>query len=239
MLLLAPVSDTPEEHLAWDEALLDWAESGEGGEALWFWESTVPFVAVGYGQSVQREVNVAQCDARGIPVLRRCSGGGTVVQGPGCLNYGLVLRITTPDPAATISTANASIMERQRRALATLMSDEVAVSGHTDLAVAGRKFSGNSQRRRQGHLLFHGTILLNLDLELIDLFLKSPSRSPQYRAGRAHQEFVFNTGLRRQAVEAALRAEWKANGPSPPLPTGRMQDLVAAKYGRPEWNRRW
>ena len=77
---------SPAENLACDEALLDWCESGDGVECLRFWESPEPFVVVGYANKVETEVNVAACEARKIPILRRCSGGGTVVQGPGCLN---------------------------------------------------------------------------------------------------------------------------------------------------------
>src|SRR5215510_4968605 len=87
----------PAEYLAWDEAFLEECEE-EGTEALWFWESATPFVVVGYAQEIAREVNYEACQKRGIQVLRRCSGGGTVVQGPGCLNYGLALRFAPEDP---------------------------------------------------------------------------------------------------------------------------------------------
>src|SRR5947209_8847007 len=117
MTLLDLTLPTPAENLACDEALLDAAESGSGGEVLRFWESPEYFVVVGYANKVATEVNVAACEARGIPILRRCSGGGTVVQGPGCLNYALVLRITDDGPTHSISTANQFIMERNRAAI--------------------------------------------------------------------------------------------------------------------------
>src|SRR5688572_6131078 len=84
---------TPAENLACDEALLDLCEAGFADEVLRFWESPTHFVVVGYGNKVDSEVEVAACRADGIPILRRCTGGGTVLQGPGCLNYSLVLRI--------------------------------------------------------------------------------------------------------------------------------------------------
>jgi lipoate-protein ligase A len=66
------------ENLACDEALLDAAEAGTGDEVLRFWEPREHFVVVGYANKVATEVNVAACETRGIPILRRCSGGGTV-----------------------------------------------------------------------------------------------------------------------------------------------------------------
>src|SRR3989442_6260317 len=89
---------THAENLACDEALLDWCDERDGPEVLRFWEPRQHFVVVGYGNRVEREVNVAACHELSIPVLRRCSGGGTVLQGPGCLDYSLILPIDS-DPA--------------------------------------------------------------------------------------------------------------------------------------------
>src|SRR5881397_1676977 len=101
---------TPEENLACDEALLDWCEAGNGPEVLRFWEPKQHFVVVGYSNRVGREANVEACRERRIPILRRCSGGGTILQGPGCLNYALILK---GDGALhSISETNCFIMKR-------------------------------------------------------------------------------------------------------------------------------
>ena len=72
---------SPAENLAGDEALLDWCEENEGEEALRFWESPETFVVVGYANKIAAEVNVATCEAKGIPIFRRCSGGGLSLAG--------------------------------------------------------------------------------------------------------------------------------------------------------------
>ena len=202
MKLLDLTLPSPAENLACDEALLDAAEAGDGGEILRFWEPREHFVVVGYANKVATEVNVAACEARGIPILRRCSGGGTVVQGPGCLNYTLVLRITADGPLHNIGVANQFIMRQNRAAIATLNPQplgaakrggdgstlNVAIRGHTDLAIGERKFSGNSQRRRKLFLLFHGTFLLHFNLALVSELLPMPSKQPDYRESpRAHR----------------------------------------------------
>ena len=156
---------TPAENLAGDEALLNACETS-GGAALRFWESPAPFVVVGYGNEIAREVNVAACAASGVSVLRRCSGGGTVLQGPGCWNYALVLDIAADAALATVAGANGFILHRTAAALACLLGEPVERCGDTDLVWRGRKFSGNAQRRRRTHLLFHGTLLLGFDLAL-------------------------------------------------------------------------
>jgi len=97
---------TPQGNLACDEALLDLCESGEEREILRFWQPTEHFVVLGYSSRISDEVNLASCDAYGIPVLRRPSGGGAVLQGPGCLSYALVLSIQEAGPLRNISGTN-------------------------------------------------------------------------------------------------------------------------------------
>jgi lipoate-protein ligase A len=123
MKLLDLTLPTPAENLACDEALLDCCEGEGGGEILRFWEPSEHFVVVGYANQVSAEANVSACAAGSIPILRRCSGGGTVLQGPGCLNYSLILKITEGGPLAGINSANCFIMERNRAAIEKLFLD--------------------------------------------------------------------------------------------------------------------
>jgi len=228
---------SPAENLACDEALLDWREENGGEEVLRFWESPETFIVVGYANKVATEVNVAACEKMKVPVFRRCSGGGTVLQGAGCLNYALILRIREKSPLAGISSANQFIMERNRAAIETLLSEfKISISGHTDLATDGLKFSGNSQRRRKDFLLFHGTILLNFDLALVGELLQMPSKQPDYRNERSHGEFLTNLNLPTDKVKAALKKSWNAIQELKNFPKSEIQNLVAQKYSTDDWN---
>jgi len=230
----------PAANLAADEAVLDLCENGAGDETLIFWEPQDVFVVVGYANKVATEVNVAACEKRGISVFRRCSGGGTVVQMPGGLNYSLILRITETGPTRSITAANQFIMEQNRAAIASLVPGaRVSVRGHTDLCLGNLKFAGNSQRRRKNFLLFHGTLLLNCDLTLISELLRMPSLQPDYRASRAHENFVTNLNLPAAAVKAALKQAWEASEPAPALPAADVSRLVTEKYSADSWNRKF
>src|SRR5262245_45500207 len=77
-------------NIALDEALLLDAEAG-GPETLRFWEWPAPAVVLGAGGKSAEEVHADACERDGVPVLRRSSGGGTVLLGRGCLNYSLIL----------------------------------------------------------------------------------------------------------------------------------------------------
>lgn len=236
MRVLDLTFSSPEENLACDEALLDWSEAGGDAEVLRFWESPVPFAVVGYAGRVAQEVNVAACARRGVPILRRCSGGGAVVQGPGCLSYALVLRIEAHGPTRSISTTNRFVLERNAAALSAASGRAVRVAGQTDLAVGDVKVSGNSQRRRRRFLLFHGTFLLNADLDLVAELLPMPPRAPDYRRGRAHRDFIANLGLSANAVKSALATAWGANERFDADLAADIARAVVERYSRREWN---
>jgi lipoate-protein ligase A len=112
----------------------------------------------------------------------------------------------------------------------------VMCHGTSDLALAGRKFSGNSARCRRQHLLYHGTLLYDFPLELIERCLRMPPRMPDYRAGRPHGGFVTNLPLKSEAIRRALVAAWDAHKPCADWPAERTARLIAEKYSRPEWN---
>jgi lipoate-protein ligase A len=228
---------TPQENLACDEALLDAAETGVCGEVLRCWESREHFVVVGYANRVASEIDVAACKIKRIPIYRRCSGGGTVLQGPGCLNYALILRIGSDGPTRSISTANRFVVERNRAAIQAAQNEfKISVCGHTDLVMNGLKFSGNSQRRRKRFLLFHGTFLLNLDLSLVSELLPMPSRRPDYRENRPHAGFLTNLNVPATVVKAALQKAWNAELPLKNPPLEKIAALACGKYASTEWN---
>ena len=265
MKLLDLTLPTPAENLAGDEVLLDRAEA-HGGEFLRFWESRDHFVVVGYANRVETEVNVAACTAGRIPIFRRCSGGGTVLQGPGCLNYALILQITSHPPLVNISGANKFIMEQNRRAIESEVQNQnpearIAICGHTDLAIATSghppvapnpasagerealvtylKFSGNSQRRLKRSVLFHGTLLLNFNLRLVNELLRMPARQPDYRDNRGHGDFLTNLRVPTARLKQALAEIWNVTQETCDFPESEMQKLAVEKYSTREWNFRF
>jgi lipoate-protein ligase A len=236
MQLLDQTWPEPEANLACDEALLLSAERGIAPPVLRFWESEPLFVVLGHSNKSATETDVQTCERDRIPVLRRCSGGGAVLQGAGCLNYSLVLEIESAPELTSITSTNKFIMDRHRAVIEELAGRETAVQGHTDLAIAGLKFSGNAQRRKKSFLLFHGTFLLDFDLDQIGKYLRFPSRQPEYRGSRSHLEFVTNLKLDRSDLKNALAAVWKASETADGVLKEEIQQLVMSKYSTKEWN---
>lgn len=237
MRLLDPTLPEAADNLALDEALLVAAEESGGGEALRLWELDSPAVVVGAGGSVVIDVNLTACEADGVPVLRRSSGGGTVVLGPGCLCFSLVLAYDREPGLNEIPASNRYVLARVRRALRSVVPG-ATLEGTSDLAAVGLKFSGNAQQRKRRHFLHHGTLLCGFDLALMAKYLHAPERQPDYRRDRPHAEFVANLPIAVAGAKRLLVAEWEPDGEYDPVPWDAVRRLVAEKYARDDWNRR-
>jgi lipoate-protein ligase A len=229
----------PADNLALDEALLlqaeELASAGLDTEVLRLWEWPAHAVVLGAGCRLAEDVNEPACLAGGVPILRRSSGGGTVLLGAGCLCYSLVLRFEREPALTQIGTSYRYILGRLLEALAVEAGEQAGIS---DLVSAGRKFSGNAQQRKRDHLLHHGTILYAFDLDCVERFLRVPPRQPEYRAGRAHGEFLRNVSPGGEEVRRRLRAAWQVQDAMQDWPAERVRRLVAEKHALAEWVRR-
>ena len=238
MQLLDLTLESPAHNLALDEALLlRAAEPGAAGEVLRLWESTVPAVILGRSSQYDQEVNSSACQRRGIPVLRRCSGGASVVIGPGCLMYSLIVHFEQQPQLRSISTAHDYALDPLRRALAPLVPT-VQRAGTSDLTLNGRKFSGNSLKCTGQAVLYHGTLLYDFPLSWISELLRSPPRQPAYREGRDHARFVTNLPANSETLRSMLKNAWSADEELCDWPREITQTLLRNRYSRHNWNYR-
>ncbi|MBA4104141.1 MAG: lipoate--protein ligase family protein [Pirellula sp.] len=233
--------ETPAANLALDEALLDAAVEGQlPGEVLRLWEPAEFFVVLGRSSKVA-EIHAAACRQDNVAVLRRPSGGATILTGPGCLMYAVLLDAERRPELRSVDRAHELVLGTIERALAPL-APGIARHGTSDLTIpavhAGDppvKFSGNSLRLRRGHLLYHGTILYDFPLDRIATWLADPARRPTYRGDRDHRQFVTNFPATRQALESVLTAAWQANEPLVHWPRERTNELATSRYSTVEW----
>lgn len=229
----------PAANLACDEALLELFEAGVLDDGLLrIWQPENFFVVLGHANRSAEEVDIAVCASERIPILRRVSGGGTVLQGPGCLNYSLILNCKAQEVRNIASTFR-YVLERHRNLIERSAGVGVSVEGISDLAIAGRKFSGNAQYRKSGHVLVHGSFLLNFDLARIHRCLRLPAKQPAYRHNRSHLEFVTNLDLGGGRLRDILREGWGADQAFNDLPLAAVTVLVKNRYGREDWSRKF
>jgi len=236
--------DTVEENLALDEALLEAAhEGGLARAVVRTWMATAPTVVLGSSSRVADEVDPDACAAAGARLVRRPSGGLTVVLGPGCLMWSVI----TPHPQGSpgLEAIHAAMLEPLAAALRAA-GRAVRRRGTSDLAVADgqadRKVSGNALRVKRHGVLYHGTLLDALDLDLVARMLRHPPQEPAYRAGRSHAGFIANLELGRPRLEAAVKEAFQvregATGIIDQWPHDRVRQLVAERYASGAWTHR-
>jgi lipoate-protein ligase A len=226
------------EDLALDEALLIEADSGGGPRGVVrFWEPRAHAVVMGASRRMRDDVLVEACRADGVPILRRSSGGGTVVVGPGTVNVSVILPETEAPGLWAVDVAHRHVLDQLAAAIGGAGA-AVQVQGLGDLTLGGRKCAGSAQRRLKHYFLVHCSILLDLAIDRIERYLAIPNRQPAYRAGRSHDEFLINLPLPRSMVVDAIRERLctgASHGPAAPVPMALVQSLVHDKFANSEW----
>ncbi len=250
MFLLNQTLPTPAFNLAFDEALLEAADQSQlpqGLELLRIWELPHDCIVLGRSSRADVEVRLQQAVRDGVPVLRRASGGATVIHGPGCLVYSVLLSYDKRPHLRQLDVMHAEVMGTLQKSLARWNSS-IAMEGTCDLTLDGLKFSGNALQCKRNYALYHGTLLYNFDLAKISRYLLEPPRQPDYRQRRPHDAFVTNLPLTRAQLATSLVEAWSAkpleqdsefSSPIRPwLPTEEtLLALCERKYFNPAWNK--
>ena len=239
-----------EENLALDEALLELAHEGLATTVcVRTWMAAEPAVVLGSSSRVDEEIDPRVCEQAGVRVVRRPSGGATVVLGPGCLMWSVI----TPHPTGVppIEAIHAAMLEPLAAAINAALPPvaphagwRVARRGTSDLAVTAtgdtpeRKVSGNALRVRRHGVLYHGTLLDRFDLGLVGKVLRHPPREPDYRSRRSHGDFLMNLDLGRESLEQVVRTAFHATRTQSDWPRERVARLVADRYAASDWTSR-
>ncbi|MDR3146538.1 MAG: lipoate--protein ligase family protein [Treponema sp.] len=240
-------------NMALDEALLESVSRGRSLPVLRFYGWEPRAVSVGYFQVLEAEVNLEACKSRGIDVIRRITGGGAVFH-QAELTYSIIMPDSHPLAGDSIRESYRSLCAGIIRGLA-LLGLEAQFAPINDILCGGRKISGNAQTRRSGTILQHGTILLDLDVDLMFELLRIPEEKNRGRLIRDVKERVtslrtlglssgFDEALRcfAEGFRQALSLEFPEEARSPVYPGGpgadeevRALELAAGKFASPEW----
>jgi lipoate-protein ligase A len=217
------------------------ADLGHGPQVVRIWEPGAHAVVMGASRRMRDDVLVDACRADGVPILRRSSGGGTVVVGPGTVNVSVILPETAAPGLWAVDVAHRHVLDQLAAAIRGAGA-AVEIQGLGDLTLGGRKCGGSAQRRLKHHFLVHCSILLDCAIDRIERYLAIPNRQPAYRAGRSHGEFLINLPLPRSAVVDAIRnrlCTGARHAPAPTVPIELVQSLVHEKFANREWIERF
>lgn len=148
-------------------------------------EGSTPAIVMGISGKVEELINLDKHTENPIPIIKRYSGGGTVVVDSSTIfvsficNKDLVDFEAFPEPLMRWS---ANIY---KEALPQIPFD----LRENDYVIGSKKVGGNAQYLTKTRFVHHTTFLWNYEESLMDL-LKLPKKAPSYRSGRDHQSFV-------------------------------------------------
>ena len=150
-------STNPYYNMAFDEYCL---ESLPIDEPVFFLWQNRPAVIVGYNQEVNTEVNLDYLKEKGIDLVRRVTGGGAVYHDLENLNYTIVGR---SEDLERDYPEYAALMMKALQALGV----PATLSGRNDILVDGKKVSGFAKRVCKDRLMVHGTLMYNVDVDVL------------------------------------------------------------------------
>ena len=167
-------STNPYYNMAFDEYCLESLPIDE--PVFYLWQNR-PAVIVGFNQEVNTEVNLDYLKENGIDLVRRVTGGGAVYHDLGNLNYTIVGR---SEDLERDYPEYASIMAKALQSLGV----PATLSGRNDILVEGRKVSGFAKRVCKNRLMVHGTLMYNVDVDVLTKVL-NPSNTKLQSKGIA------------------------------------------------------
>lgn len=159
------------EHFALNRALLE--ARRQGGQSTLRFLRFAPSALLGYHQSAEQELKLDYCADHGIAIQRRISGGGAIFMDE--TQFGWELYLDNADLGTRDMSAIAKrICEAAARAVSSFGID-ARFRPRNDIEVGGRKISGTGGVFDGDALLYHGTLLVEFDVEKMLNILRIPA----------------------------------------------------------------
>jgi len=261
---------SPDMNMAVDEAILTAHSEGKVPPTVRFYTWNPATLSIGYFQKSEKEIDTEEVAKRGIGFVRRPTGGRAVLHDKE-LTYSVIVSEKHPQMPSSVTEAYKVIslgllygfqalgLKAEMVSLASEEEKEKYSSPGSsacfdspswyELVVEGKKVAGSAQTRQKGVILQHGSILLDMDVELLFSLLKFPSdRVKQRMIDSFRQKAVtindvsptpvslqeavaafrkgFASGLGIELVEQGLTdEEWKM-----------AEQLARERYSTHEWN---
>ena len=240
----------PAMQMAMDQALNDAVAQGRLPPTLRIWNWAAPAVILGRFQSLSREVHVERARSMGFTLVRRCTGGGTmVIQPDRAITYSLYLPLDFVKGADLIDSYR--ICDYWLVRGLRMLGIQAGWQGMNDIASPRGKMGGAAQRRLPagsrgpGGLLHHTTLSYSVDADLMAQVLNVDPEKFRDKAVTSVRSRVDpidrQTILSRQSLIDALLdtlpslvADLHISSPAPEVEQ-RASTLARQRYGREEW----
>lgn len=159
------------------------SEKKLGDEIFMMWQPR-PTIVVGNFQNIHEEVDVPYAVGRGIDIVRRLSGGGTVYQDSGSVQYAFIEK---RDGEIDFKRYLAPIINALKE-----LGIPAEADGRNDICVGGKKVSGNAQYRVGDITIHHGTLLFSADIGEMERATRPPEYKISSKSIKSVRERVVN-----------------------------------------------
>jgi len=185
---------------------------------------------MGISGKVEKFIDGAEAFASSIPIIRRYSGGGTVIVDEDTLFVSFIFQKKIhPFPCYPKSLLLWS--ERLYKRALGLSQFHLR---ENDYVIGEKKCGGNAQYMQKDRCVHHTTFLWDFQLHLMQCLLY-PEKTPAYRAGRSHSDFLCrmkNHLLHRETLFEALKATLKREFHLRDVPLSKVLPLLSKDYRR-------
>jgi lipoate-protein ligase A len=151
------------------------------------WQPQFEAIVLGQSNKIETAIELEEVYTDKIPVMKRPSGGQTVLLSPKTLVVSaVVVQEKLDKPHQWFKVFNQKIIQ----ALKKVGVNDVSTKGISDLAIGVKKILGSSIYRKGNKILYHAVLNIAESPRKIGRYLSHPSKEPDYRAGRSHEQFV-------------------------------------------------
>ena len=164
---------------------------------LWIPDRTI--IVQGRANNAEDSVYVEFAKMDNIEIIKRPSGGETVILSPNTLVIAVKIALENNMNAHSyFAKINSLIIS----ALSALGVKNLYSKGISDISIGEKKILGSSMFRKPEYLFYHAVLNVCENPLIFDKYLKHPKREPDYRKGRKHSDFV--TSLKEEGCEAGV-----------------------------------
>lgn len=237
MLLIQQLSTNPYFNIATEEYLLK-----NFAEDIFIIYRNEPSIIVGKHQNTIAEINLEFVKTKGLHVVRRLSGGGTVYHDLGNINYTFI---------ANGSEGNMVDFKKHTQPIVDVLQSlgvEARIGGKNDIRVGDKKISGNAEHVFKNRVLHHGTLLFNSILDELNEAIKINPDTYHDKAVKSIRSHVANISeflkdnINIEEFTTTILNHIKKQFPNSKNYEFGAEDinsinqLIATKYSTWEWN---
>lgn len=151
------------------------------------WQPQQTYIVLGRSNNCPQDVVfVEEAHKNKVKICQRATGGQSVVLSPKML----VVSISQTQEDRTSKEHFYCYNQKIILALKQLKVRDLGQKGISDITIKNKKIAGTAMYRNRHKIFYHAVINIGEDLDIFERYLRYPPKTPDYRQGRSHKEFI-------------------------------------------------